>query len=135
MRTEEERAFELVVGAGPRAFWPDTPTEVRLEIAKSKSLSWYKDALVRLARRQRKVMFDEIREVARQNRRLEKEMKACNGIGLPDSRIPLGVYLLFEAMYGHGCWKWPGFREDFLKHHPELRLRVRRGTRGQEYGG
>jgi hypothetical protein len=135
MNTETESAFDFVVNAGPRAFTPETPDDVRLEIAKSKSLSWYKQALIKLARRQRKMMFAEIREIARQNRRIEKEMKACNGLGLPDSRIPMGVYLLFESMYGHGCWKWPGFREDFLKHHPELRLRVRRGTRGQEYGG
>ncbi len=39
----------------------------------------------------------------------------------------------FEEIYGQGCWQDKDFMEDVLKHHPELRIRVKRGIRGQEY--
>jgi hypothetical protein len=122
-----------VLETGPRAFVSDLPKEVRDEIAQSSSLDWYKNALTLIAQEQRRQMFSDIRAIGRENRRTER--KAINGLGLPYARIPFSVIELFKALYGEDCWKDADFMEDFLKHHPECKFRVKYGTRGQEYSG
>ena len=46
-----------------------------------------------------------------------------------------GMYMTFiyELLFGEGCWQDDDFVEDTLKHHPELRCKVKYGTKGQEY--
>ena len=123
--------IDLLLEAGPRAFDPDVPASVREEIAKSTSLDWYKQALKLMSMKQQALMFTEIRAIGRENREIER--KAVDGLGLPYARIPLSVIEHFKALYGPDCWQDKAFMEDFLNHHPECRLIVKRGTRGQEY--
>lgn len=130
-----EKEVEAVVGLGPRGLSADVPKHVRLAIAKSSALGAYKDACLLLAQNQVALMHSEIREIERQNRKIEasQEFKASNGLGYPYYRKPVLVHYFFEEIYGEGCWKDEDFVEDFLKHHPGLRIKVTRGTKGQEY--
>lgn len=110
--------------------------EVRAAIARTPSLGWYRQALVGMAQAEQAQMFAEVEQVCAENRAIEntQEFKAVNGLGYPYYRCPLSVRLRFEDLYGIGCWQHNDFVEDFLKHHPGLRLKVTRGTRGQQYG-
>lgn len=131
----EDVLLDFMLHAGPRVFTPELATkEVRFAIAKSSALGAYKDALQHLAKRQVALIHAEIREVGRQNREIEKNSKACRAF-LPYYRKPLILHDFFEVIYGEGCWQDEDFVEDVLKHHPELRINVRRGIRGQEYAG
>jgi hypothetical protein len=125
-------AVDLLLEAGPRAFTPDVSEEVRLEIAKAPLLGWYREALRLMSQNQQAMLFEEIRQIGRENRRIERKATSTH---LPYCRIPRGVWDQFEAIYGAGCWKDDDFMEDFLKHHPECRIIVKRGIRGQEYAG
>lgn len=129
--------IDFVLEAGPRTFGPDLPAHVREEIAKSPALGWYRRALLTMKQFAVKQMHDSIARTAAENRQIENtaEFKACDGLGYPQMRIPVDVWFQMEDLWGPGCWKDDKFREDFLKHHPELRLKVTRGTRGQEYAG
>jgi hypothetical protein len=130
-----DKVLDFVLEAGPRAFTPELATkEVRFAIAKTVALGAYRDALQHLAQNQVALIHAAIREVGRQNRKIEKESKATRAF-LPYYRKPLLLHDFFEAIYGEGCWKDNDFVEDVLKHHPELRINVRRGIRGQEYAG
>jgi hypothetical protein len=75
-------------------------------------------------------MHAEIREIGRQNRLIERKATSTH---VPYCRIPPRVWRAFERIYGEGCWEDKDFMEDFLKHHPECRVIVKRGIRGQEY--
>lgn len=119
---------------GPKCFISEFATpEMRMEIARSQSLSWYREGIKVIAQDEQAQMLAEVANVCRENR--EMESKASNGLGLPYYRCPLSVRLRFEDIYGEGCWNDEAFVEDFLKHHPGLRLKVTHGTRGQEYAG
>jgi hypothetical protein len=134
-RKTGDPVLDFVLEAGPRAFTPELATkEVRFAIAKTGALGAYKDALQHLAQHQVALIHAAIREVGRQNRIIEKESKATRAF-LPYYRKPLLLHDFFEAIYGEGCWKDNDFVEDVLKHHPELRINVKRGIRGQEYAG
>jgi hypothetical protein len=128
----------LLASLGPRAFMRELATpEICRVIAKSTALGYFKTALLGMAQNEQAELFDEIAEISRRNRLIENtaEFKAANGFGYPSHRIPLGMWMRFEDIYGEGCWGDPEFVEDTLRHHPGLRIKVTRGTRGQEYGG
>jgi hypothetical protein len=125
-----EPEVEAVVSLGPRGLTPDVPNHVRFAIAKSSALGPYKEACLQLAQNQVAIMHEEIREIGRQNRRIERKATSSH---VPYCRIPPTVWHYFESIYGEGCWKDNDFMEDFLKHHPECRIVVKRGIRGQEY--
>lgn len=128
---------DFVLEAGPRTFGPDLPLHVREEIAKSPALGWYRRALRIMKQEAVAQMHASIARTAAENRQIEnsQEFKATNGLGYPEMRIPVDVWFQMEDIWGAGCWKDDGFRQDFLKNHPELRIKVTRGTRGQEYAG
>lgn len=127
--------LDFVLDAGPRAFTPELASkEVRFAIAKSGALGAYKDALQHLAQHQVALIHAAIEEVGRQNRIIEKESKATRAF-LPYYRKPILLHDFFEVIYGEGCWQDEDFVEDVLRHHPELRINVKRGIRGQEYAG
>jgi hypothetical protein len=121
--------------AGPRAFTPDLTQALRLEIAKAGKHGPYMDALLCLAQHQVALIHAAIAAVSADNRRIEatEEFKAANGLGCPWYRKPQLLHDFFEAIYGDGCWQDKDFVEDVLKHHPGLRIKVTRGTRGQQY--
>ena len=125
-----DAALDFAIEAGPRAFTEDLPKHLRLEIAKSKAHGAYKDALLHLAQNQVALMHAEIRQIGRENRRIERKATSTH---IPYCRIPQLVWDFFEVIYGEGCWKDNDFMEDFLKHHPECRIIVKRGIRGQQY--
>lgn len=128
---------DFVLDAGPRTFGPDLPAHVREEIAKAPALAWYRRALLIMKQDALARMHAAIARTAQENRQIEssQEFKATNGLGYPESRIPVDVWFQMEDLWGPGCWRDDKFREDFLKHHPELRLKITRGTKGQEYAG
>jgi hypothetical protein len=72
----------------------------------------------------------EIRRIGIENRSVD--WKATKTF-VPYARIPERMHRMFEYEYGRGCWKDNDFLEDVLKHHPELRVPVKRGMHGQEY--
>lgn len=126
---------DFVLDAGPRVFGPDLPLHVREEIAKSPTLGWYRRALLIMKQEAVAQMHASIARTAEENRLIEntQEFKACDGIGYPKMRIPVDVWYQMEDIWGVGCWKDDDFQEDFLKQHPELRLKITRGTKGQQY--
>jgi hypothetical protein len=127
--------LDFMLKAGPRVFTPELATkEVRLAIAKSSALGPYRDALKDLAQRQVALIHAEIARVSRENREIEKHSKACRAF-IPYYRKPLLLHAWMEVCYGEGCWADEDFVEDVLKHHPGLRINVKRGIRGQEYAG
>lgn len=132
-RVTGDKVVDLALEAGPRMFGPDLPAHARETIAKSAALGNYRGAVKRMAQAELAEMHREIEFVSRQNR--EIEFKATDGLGVPEYRIPVSVHFKMEALFGTGCWQDEDFVEDFLKHHPGLRINVTRGTRGQEYGG
>lgn len=117
--------------AGPRAFTPFVSPSVRLEIAKSSSLGPYKESLKLVAQEELKLLHHEIRQISRENARTD--WKAMNGFGVPYARFPPRLIEHFKMLYGEECWPDTEFIEDILKHHPGLRVKVKYGTRGQEY--
>lgn len=125
-----EPEIEAVVELGPRGLAPDVPKHVRFAIAKSSALGAYKNACLQLAQNQVAMMHAEIRQIGRENRRIERKATSTH---IPHCRIPILVWDFFEEIYGQGCWKDNDFMEDFLRHHPECRINVKRGIRGQEY--
>jgi len=125
--------IDMVLEAGPRVFGRDTPEHVREAIADSPNLHWFKIELANREVHEREKMLAEIRQIGRENR--EIEYKATNGLGMPYCRIPLSVIEQGKKMFGDDCWKDSKFTEDFLEAYPECRIKVTRGTRGQEYAG
>jgi hypothetical protein len=132
-----DAVLDFVIEAGPRALTPDVPLEVRLEIAKLDPDGPYRIAVRELSQDRVAHMHRLIDLVSQDNRRIEatQEFKACNGLGYPWYTKPVEVHHYFEALYGTGCWQDEDFVEDFLKHHPGLRIKVTRGTKGQQYVG
>lgn len=128
--TTGDPALDATIEAGPRALDPDLPKHLRFEIAKASALGAYRDACLHLAQAQVAIMHEQIRQIGRENRRIERKATPTH---IPYCRIPQLVWDFFESIYGQGCWKDEDFMEDFLKHHPECRIRVKRGIRGQEY--
>jgi hypothetical protein len=129
--TSGDPVVDFMLEAGPRAFTPELASkEVRFAIAKTQSWGAYREALMHLAQNQVAIMHAQIRQVGRENRRIEHKATSSH---IPHCRIPCLVWEFFESIYGEGCWKDNDFMEDFLKHHPECRIRVKRGIRGQEY--
>lgn len=123
--------LDLVLEAGPRSFNKLTPEHVRKEIACSTHLEWFKQELILREQHERLKMLAEIRQIGRENREIER--KAVDGLGLPYCRIPLSVIEQGKKLCGDDCWQDPKFMEDFLEQYPECRLKVTRGTKGQEY--
>lgn len=116
--------------AGPRALTPETPERVRLEIAKSSAFGAYKDACRLLAQHQVALMHEQIRQIGIENQSTDWQATRSH---LPYFRVPPLVWHFFEAIYGEGCWQDEEFTEDFLKHHPECRVPVKRGINGMQY--
>jgi len=125
-----DAALDFALEAGPRAFTPELGKHLRFEIAKTHACGPYMDAVMELAQNQVAIMHAEIRQVGRENRRIERKATSTH---IPHCRIPQLVWEFFEAIYGDGCWQDNDFMEDVLKHHPELRINVKRGIHGQEY--
>jgi hypothetical protein len=123
-------ALDAAVQAGPRLFDPDLPKHLRFEIAKRSAFGAYNDALQCLAQHQVRLMHEQIAIVGRENRTTDWQATRTH---IPHARIPQLLWDFFEAIYGQGCWQDNDFMEDVLKHHPELRVKVKRGIRGQEY--
>jgi hypothetical protein len=134
LSSAEAAALQFAIEAGPRAFDPDLPTNVRLEIAKSTGLSYYKEAAKKIAEEQWLRIKHAVFMTGLENRLIEKDAHATRS-HIPHCRIPLEMHQAFEAIWGQGCWKNDDFLEDTLKHHPELRINVKYGTKGQEYAG
>jgi hypothetical protein len=130
-----DAALDFALEAGPRALTPDLPHEVRFEIGKLDPAGPYMCAVRAFSQDRIAHLHHLIDLVSAENRRIEatEEFKASNGLGYPWYRKPVELHYLFEAEYGIGCWEDENFVEDVLKHHPGLRINVRRGTRGQEY--
>ena len=126
----EKSNLDFVIEGGPRLFTPDVPKSVRFEIAKSSALGPYKDACLLLAQRQVALMHEAIKQTGRENRSIERKATSSH---IPHCRIPLLVWDFFEAIYGDGCWQDKDFMDDFLHHHPECKIVVKRGIHGQEY--
>lgn len=125
--------IDLVLECGPRIFNPDLPVEVREEIARSPSLHWFKVELARCEIAKREQALAEIRQIGRENRLIE--YKATNGLGVPYCRIPRFAIERGRTIYGFDWWKDEQLLEGFLEAYPECRIKVTRGTRGQEYAG
>ena len=123
--------LDFVLEAGPRALTPHVSASVRLEIAKSSELGPYKESLKLLAQEQQAQIWREIEAISAENHRID--WKASNGLGVPYARFPPLLIEHFKLLYGEECWPDEDFIEDILKHHPGLRCKVKRGTRGQEY--
>jgi hypothetical protein len=123
---------ERLASIGPRGFIAELATpEIRRVIAQSTSLGYFKTALLTLAIAEQAEIFREIDRISRENRMIEWQAK--DGIGVPAYRLPPALYLRFEDIYGVGCWQDEDFVEDTLRHHPGLRIEVKRGVNGQEY--
>src|SRR5262245_40510152 len=126
-----DAALDSVLETGPRAL-SYIPREARLAIAKSGQLGPYKEAL-------RLMAAAEVEERHRENLRFSIEnavidWKATQDY-IPYCRIPLSVIYKMRDLYGADCWRDEDFTEDFLDHHPGLRVQVKRGIKGQEYAG
>ena len=123
-----------IASAGPRALTPDVPVEVRHEIAKAPArFETFLRAAEKCARLRHVVMQREQRAIARE---LEAtSFKAVDGLGVPYLRITQEEYLAMRAKYGDECWNDPAFIEAYRRDNEYCRIKVTRGTRGQEYGG
>jgi hypothetical protein len=127
-----DAALDLPLEAGPRAFTPDLPVDVRLEIAKSSTLGPYREACKRLAQEELARVHADIERACRENRIIEQNSKATPTF-IPYCRFPVSLVKAMEALYWIGCMSEEYFREDTLNHYPGLRLVIKRGIRGQEY--
>jgi hypothetical protein len=125
-----DETLDFVLGAGPRALTADTPQHIRLEIAKSSELGPYREACKLLAQQEIVEMHKEIELVSIENQSTDWQATRTY---IPAYRIPLGMYLKMEGIYGKGCWQDKDFVEDTLKHHPGLSITVKRGIHGQQY--
>lgn len=126
-----DAALDFVIEAGPRALSAIPPSR-RLAVAKTGTLGPYKEALRLLAAAEVEEMHREILRVSIEN--AATDWKASQAY-IPYCRIPLSVIYKMQDLYGQDCWKDKDFTEDFLDHHPGLRVQVKRGIRGQEYAG
>jgi hypothetical protein len=122
--------LDFVLEAGPRAFTPAVSASVRLEIAKSSELGPYRDSLKLMAQNELALLHHEIEQISRENH--ATDWKASK-IGVPYARFPPRLIEHFKMLYGEACWPDDEFIEDILKHHPGLRVKVKYGTKGQEY--
>lgn len=129
--TTGDAVLDFMLEAGPRAFMPElADKQLRLSIAKSSALGPYKEAVTKLAQKQVELIHDEIRRVSIENATTDWK---SGGTHTPYFRVPQLLYDFFECIYGEGCWRDKDFVEDTLKHHPGLRVTVKRGVNGQEY--
>jgi hypothetical protein len=139
VRVREERIgpdtkdpiLDFLIEAGPRVFTPEMASkEVRFAIAKSSQLGPFREALQCLAQKQVALMHQLIGQVSRENAAIDWKSA---GSHVPYFRVPQLMWDFFEAIYGEGCWQDEDFVEDTLKHHPGLRVVVKRGSKGQQY--
>jgi hypothetical protein len=129
-----DAALDFALEAGPRALTPDLPLAARLAIAKSSALGPYKEACKQMAQEQLARVHADMERVCMENRVIERTSKALPTF-IPYCRFPVSFVDEMEKIYGIGCLSDNDFREDTLKHHPGLRINVRRGIKGQEYAG
>ena len=132
MPSTGDAALDFALEAGPRTFTDDLPKHLQLEIAKNSALGPYLEAVKKMAQTEIAEIHREIDRVSIENRLIEKHSKATR-THIPHCRIPASMWLKMEDIYGQGCWKDENFMEDTLRHHPGLRINVKRGIRGQEY--
>jgi hypothetical protein len=125
-----DESVKFVLEAGPRALTSDTPEHIRLEIAKSSELGPYREACKLLAQQELVEMHKEVELVSIENQSTDWQATRTY---IPAYRIPLGMYRKMEGIFGLGCWQDRDFVEDTLKHHPGLRINVKRGIHGQQY--
>jgi len=125
----KDAALDFAAEAGPRIF-AELPTDVRKEVVVVSPN--YKATLKRMAQWQWARIKWDVERTCIENRIIEKESKATHTF-LPYCRFPISMVAAFEAIWGEGCLQNEEFREDTLKHHPGLRLHIKRGIRGQEY--
>ena len=125
-----ETPLDFVIDAGPRALTPDVPQHIRLELAKTSALGPYREACKLLAQRELEEIHKEIEFVSLENSIIDWKATRTH---IPEYRIPISMYEKMEAIFGQGCWQDKDFVEDTLRHHPGLRVKVKRGIHGQQY--
>ena len=108
--------------------------EDRKELAQSPAWNAQERARIEAkARMQQAWILRTADAIANKNRQIEH--KAVDGLGEKYGEIPYAAYMQMRALYGDTCWDDPGFIEAFFRDNPQLRVKVTRGTRGQEYAG
>lgn len=122
--------IDLIVAAGPRALTPDVPEDERKRLAKNER---FRAAAEKCARLRYHAMHERQAALASANQQVQH--KAMNGLGEKVASIDAEVYFQMRAIYGDWVWSDPEFVEAFLRDNPACRVKVTRGTRGQEYGG
>lgn len=125
-----EESLDFVIDAGPRALTPDVPQHIRLELAKTSVAGPYLDACKLLAQHELEEIHREIEFVSLQNSTIDW---MATGTHIPEYRIPVSMWEKMQAIFGEDCWQDKDFVEDTLKHHPGLRVIVKRGIHGQQY--
>ena len=129
--TTGDAVLDFMLEAGPRTFTEELATpERRFAIAKTTALGPYLEAVKDLAQHQVALIHREIERVSIENRTIDWKSA---GTHAPYFRVPALLYDFFECIYGTGCWRDKDFVEDTLKHHPGLRVIVKRDSKGQEY--
>jgi len=125
----DDPALRLVLEAGPSglAFAEKT---FRLELAKSCAQGPYLEACKQIAQQEVADMHAEIEALSIAIAATDWKASKTH---IPYCRIPASVIQKMKDIYGDDCWRDEDFLEDFLKHHPGLRVNVKRGMRGQEY--
>ena len=126
-----DAALDFVLEAGPRTLWI-LPPERRLALAKSSQHGAYWEALRLMAAQEVAYMHAEIDFVCK--RIAATDWQATRAF-IPYCQIPITAREKMRDIYGPDCWDDNDFLEDFLDHHPGLRIKVKRGIHGQEYGG
>jgi len=103
---------------------------VRFEIAKANANGAYAEGCRLLAPWMLKEIEEQCKIIGIENKQNERQATRSH---VPYYRKPVMMHHCFEMIFGEGCWQDEDFIEDVLKHHPELRCKVKYGTKGQEY--
>jgi hypothetical protein len=103
---------------------------VRFELAKKSEEGAYAAGLRLLAPWMIQAIQEQCKIIGIENRANERQATASH---VPYYRKPQLMHDCFELIFGEGCWQDEDFVEDTLKHHPELRCKVKYGIHGQEY--
>jgi hypothetical protein len=108
----------------------DMPRHLQFEIAKTSEGGAYAAGLRLLAPWMLERIRVECEVIGIENKANERQATRSH---VPYYRKPQFMHDIFELIFGEGCWQDEEFVEDTLKHHPELRCKVKYGTKGQEY--
>lgn len=116
-----------------KALLSDPPPELVKEVARTPALEPVKQATIKLAQIKRQRDIEQSNQIAKENH--NTEFKAVDGIGELKARIPMSVYIEMRRRCGDDYWEHSSNCEEFLKNNPQFKIKISRGTRGQEYAG